>query len=128
MGKEFHLLHYILQPKTMKTCLILLACLMMASASSMGTPETVTQIENRILKTALAKVGKTQMAEWSGSSCSAWEVAECAGSLAVTIAACVAAGITWGAELAGCIGAAVGTADACYECICDVIEFLGMGS
>ena len=85
------------------------------------------------------------MTEWSGSSCSAWEVAECAGSLAgkgvkhannnilsyyflVTIAACVAAGITWGAELAGCIGAAVGTADACYECICDVIEFLGMGS
>ena len=45
-----------------------------------------------------------------------------------TIAACVAAGITWGAELAGCIGAAIGTADVCYQCVCDVIEWLGMGS
>merc|ERR1719378_898681 len=83
----------------------------MVSASSIATPETVTQIENRILKTALAKVGETQMTEWSGSSCSAWEVAECAGSLAVTIAACVASGITWGAALAGCIGSAIGVAD-----------------
>merc|ERR1712215_385014 len=114
--------------KTMKSCLILLACLMMASASSVATPETVTEIENRILKTALAKVSETQMTEWSGSSCSAWEIAECAGSLAVTIAACVASGITLGAALAGCIGSAIGVADMCYPCICDVIEFLGMGS
>merc|ERR1711915_269560 len=99
---------------TMKSCLILLAFIMMASASSMATPETLTQIENRILKTALAKVSETQMTEWSGSSCSAWEIAECAGSLAVTIAACVASGITLGAALAGCIGSAIGVADMCY--------------
>ena len=42
----------------------------------------MTEIENRILRTALAKVGETSMTEWTGLGCSAWEVAQCAGALA----------------------------------------------
>ena len=90
------------------------------------------------------------MTEWTGVGCSAWDVVTCAGTLAGqypptypnqrctcfitmlkfigTIAACIASGITWGAALAECITGIIGTADACWGCVCDVIEWLEMGS
>eukprot|EP00091_Calanus_sinicus_P002619 TRINITY_DN12700_c0_g1_i1.p2 TRINITY_DN12700_c0_g1~~TRINITY_DN12700_c0_g1_i1.p2 ORF type:complete len:114 (-),score=19.91 TRINITY_DN12700_c0_g1_i1:125-466(-) len=112
----------------MKTFLALIVSVVAVSANAVALDETVTEIENRILRTALAKVGETRMTGWSGVGCSAWDVVTCAGALAGTIAACVASGITWGAALAECIAGIIGTGDACWQCVCDVIEWLGMGS
>merc|ERR1711892_195144 len=112
----------------MKTFLTLFACVLAVSASGLSNPESQIEIENRILKTALAKVGETRLAEWDGVGCDLWEVTKCAGTLAATVAACVLAGADWGLTLAGCIGAAIGAGDTCYPCICDVIEWLHMGS
>merc|ERR1712223_435624 len=107
----------------MKVALALLACLAAVSANAVARQETVTEIENRILRKALSKVTETAVGEWTGD-CGGWSIAQCAASLAATIATCVAAGFTLGLELAGCIG----TADVCYDCICEVIEWLEMGT
>ena len=45
----------------------------------------------------------------------------CTGALAGTIAACVADLIEWPLVVA-CVAGVIGTADACYPCICQVIE------
>ena len=43
--------------------------------------QTVTDIENRILRKALTKVTETKVGEWTGD-CDGWSIAVCAGSLA----------------------------------------------
>ena len=91
----------------MKVALALLACLAAVSANAVARQEvrahtrfvgkqqllmmtclqTVTEIENRILRKALSKVTETAVGEWTGD-CGGWSIAQCAASLAGSVAGC----------------------------------------
>ena len=84
----------------MKVALAVLACLAAVSANAVARQEvsahtrfvekqqllmktclqTVTEIENRILRKALSKVTETAVGEWTGD-CGGWSIAQCAASL-----------------------------------------------
>merc|ERR1712002_1344871 len=103
----------------MKTILLLLCVVAAVSANTCKT----TKIENELLKTAMMNVGHHDP---KSTDCGASDVLWCGGALAGTIAACIAAGLTAGAELVGCISAAIGTANTCYDCICAVLQSMGI--
>ena len=55
-----------------------------------------------------------------------FKVIKCAGTLATTIASCVATGLTGGAAIALCVGGVVGTGHQCASIVCDVLNFVGI--
>merc|ERR1712241_1456791 len=107
----------------MKTFILLLCVVAAVSANAIGETCRTQKIENLLLKTALKNLPTY---EPQTTDCGVADVAYCAGALAGTIAACIAAGFTAGLELVGCISAAIGTASTCSGCICAVLEQMGI--
>jgi len=97
--------------------------------------KAVIDIKNEILTTAMAtleaegdNVLRRNQLTLQGSKCGFFQLATCAGSLAATIASCIATGFTFGASLFGCITGVVTAGDSCYPCVCAVMHFIKRGS
>merc|ERR1711997_100846 len=105
----------------MKTFLLLLCVVAAVSANAVGETCKNSKIENLLLKTALKNLNNNDVQTRECSN-GFWCVAELAG----TIAACIAAGLTAGLEMVGCISAAIGTGHDCYDCICWVLQYMGI--
>merc|ERR1712241_711739 len=107
----------------MKTFILLLCVVAAVSANAIGETCKTQKIGNLLLKTALKNVAHYDP---QSTGCGTSDVVFCTAELAGTIAACIAAGLTFGAELVGCISAAIGAGHTCYDCICAVLQAMGI--
>merc|ERR1712241_484188 len=91
----------------MKTFILLLCVVAAVSANAIGETCKTQKIENELLKTALMNVGHYDP---QSTGCGTSDVVFCTAEL------------TFGAELVGCISAAIGAGHTCYDCICAILQ------